>query len=347
MKLIGIGDLYVTTQMIAEGLSSLKNLGIEVQSINWPLSGYDELQAYNLKIETAGPDAVTLPDEIITSTRDAEVLVTHFCPINHRMISQCPRLKIIGVLRGGVKNIAVKEATNRGITILNTPGHNAHAVSDFTVGLIIAEARNIGRAHAALKCGKWRKDFYNWSNMPELYNRTVGIIGYGCIGSLVARKLSGFEMKIMGYDPYIGSAQGDNPFNVEFCDLKSLLSKSDFVTIHAKLTKETNGLIGREELRLMKPTSYLINTARAEIVEEDALREALEQHWLSGAALDVFYREPPMPDDWILTLDNVTLTPHMAGTTYDAYTNSVKIMCRELQRYIGDSDSKNMLLCEA
>ena len=120
MKLIGIGDLYVTTQMIAEGLSSLKNLGIEVQSINWPLSGYDELQAYNLKIETAGPDAVTLPDEIITSTRDAEVLVTHFCPINHRMISQCPRLKIIGVLRGGVKNIAVKEATNRGITILNT-----------------------------------------------------------------------------------------------------------------------------------------------------------------------------------------------------------------------------------
>ena len=97
----------------------------------------------------------------------------------------------------------------------------------------------------------------------------------------------------------------------------------------------------------MKPTSYLINTARAEIVEEDALREALEQHWISGAALDVFYREPPMPDDWILTLDNVTLTPHMAGTTYDAYTNSVKIMCRELQRYIGDSDSKNMLLCEA
>jgi D-3-phosphoglycerate dehydrogenase len=147
---------------------------------------------------------------------------------------------------------------------------------------------------------------------------------------LVAKKLSGFEAGILVYDPYASSQYLGPAQSLRFCGLDELLTASDFVTIHARLTEESRGLINRNNIRLMKRTAYLINTSRAEIIDEQALREALENQWIAGVALDVFYREPPDSQNWLLGLDNVTLTPHMAGTTYDAYRNSVKLLGRRL-----------------
>ena len=334
MKLVGIGDLYIPAKMIMENLPDLSGHGIEVAAVDWPLKGYDELQAYNLKIETSGPAAVDLPDRLVEHLAEADIILTHFGPLSRGTMQKCTQLKLIGVMRVGVGNVDTDEARARNITVLNTPGRNAHAVADFTVGLMLAESRNIARAHAALKQARWRKDFINWNYMPELGEKTVGIIGFGAIGRLVAKKLSGFGVKILAYDPFVNPADLGGIPQVKLCGLDELLRESDFVTIHARLTDASRALINRENIQLMKKTSYLINTSRAEIVEELALREALEQRWITGAALDVFYGEPPLPTDWILELDNVTLTPHMAGSTYDAYRNSVKLLGERLRLHL-------------
>lgn len=330
MKLVAISDHYIPHDIMKRGLVSLEELGVDVEVRRWEHETLVELQEANLAVEQGGPDAVNLPPELFENLDDVEILVSQFTPIPTRMIEAAPSLKVIGVLRGGVENIAVGLATKRNITVLNTPGRNARAVAECTLGLILTEVRNLARSHACLMRGEWRREFANGMAIPELNEKTVGLVGYGAIGRLVAHYLEAFGSRILAFDPY---CQGDSS-PAELVDLPTLIKESDVVSLHARLSPETQHLIGAAELAMMKPTAILVNTARSGLVDEKALVEVLQQKKIMGAALDVFDEEPLPPDSPMLELDNVTITPHLAGSTIDAFLNSPKMMAGHLARML-------------
>jgi D-3-phosphoglycerate dehydrogenase len=203
-------------------------------------------------------------------------------------------------------------------------------VAECTVGLILAEVRNLARGHARLVQGKWDRAFPNSDDIPELYRRTVGLVGYGAVGQMVAGYLHAFGARLLAFDPFFKG----HPAPAVLTDLPTLLKESDVVSLHARLSPETKGLIGARELAWMKPTAVLVNTARSGLVDEAALVGALSERRLMGAALDVFDVEPLPPDHPFLRLDNVTLTPHLAGSTRDGFRNTPLLMAGHLSRLL-------------
>jgi D-3-phosphoglycerate dehydrogenase len=343
MKLVGIGDLFVPCWAISRGFAQLAPYDVQVETVEWQLDSFDQLQAINLQIEQRGSDAVEPPAAIFEAAADADILITHFCPVTRRLIEACPRLQVIGVLRGGYENVNFAHARARGLLVFNTPGRNADAVADFTVGMIIAEARNIARGHHGLKTGQWIRTYPNYQHIPDLPGRTVGLIGLGEIGLKVARRLLGFDVRILGFDPYANPALVAQ-HGVRLAGLEELLAAADFVSLHARLTAHNHHLIGARELALMKPTAYLINTARAGLVDEEALYRALKDGRIAGAALDVFEQEPPGLDHPLVGLENVTLTPHMAGGSVDAFVNSPQRLAADMAHLFGQREDVHYLL---
>jgi D-3-phosphoglycerate dehydrogenase len=339
MRLVGIGDLFIPRKYIAEGFLPLSDLGVEVHTLDWALSGFQELQAINLKVEKGGAAAHEPPEEVRAAARSADILVTQFCPVTESLLDEAPNLKAIGVLRAGMENIDVAAATKRGIVVLNTPGRNADSVADFAVGMLLAEARNICRGHHGLKEGRWIREYPNSGMIPDLPGKTAGLVGFGEIGRKVAKRLAGFDLRIIAYDPFVKEA----PEGVELVDLPTLMAESDFVTIHARLTAETHGLIGAELLSRMKRTAYLINTSRSALVDEKALYEVLAAKRIAGAALDVFDTEPPGREYPLVTLENVTVTPHMAGGSNDAFFNCPKLLAAEFRKILSGGDSRSVV----
>lgn len=296
---------------------------------------WDKLQYRRLEIEKRGPEIEEPEKEVIMYGADKEVFLGLFAPVSSKLMDVMPCLKLIGVSRAGLENVNVEDATKRGIAVFNVQGRNAHAVSDFAVGMMIAECRNIARAHYAIKSGTWRKTFINSDYIPEMREKTIGIVGFGHIGRLVAQKLSGFNVKILVYDPYT-SKEAIADAGCEKAELEQLFSQSDFITLHARLAEDNKKMIGKKEISLMKPTAYFINTSRAGLVDQDALAEALESKSIMGAALDVFTTEPIEESSRFLALDNVTLTSHLAGTTADALANSPYLLCEDILKLFED-----------
>jgi len=336
MKIVGIGDLLIPKNYIEDGFKSFEDLGIEVKTIQWDLNDYEELQNINLLVEQDGSEAYEVPRYIIDEVKDADIIITQFCPINKKIIDSCINLKAIGVLRGGYENINIDYAKTKDIIIFNTPGRNSNAVADFTVGMLLAECRNIAKSHMELKNGNWVRDYANRDSVPDLQDKTVGIIGFGEIGRKVTKRLLAFDMKVVVYDPFMSEELKD----IRKVSLEELAQVSDFVTVHARLTKDTKHLIDEKFLSLMKPTAYLINTARAGLVDENALYNALKDKKIIGAALDVFNEEPPGKDYPLVKIDNVTITPHLAGGTKDAFTQSPKLLAMEMIKVIKGEDSR-------
>jgi D-3-phosphoglycerate dehydrogenase / 2-oxoglutarate reductase len=253
-----------------------------------------------------------------------------FTPVSREFIESASRLKLIGVMRGGTENVDVEVATKRGICVMNTPGRNARAVAECALGLILSEIRNLARSHACLKSGDWRRTFPNSDAIPELCGKTVGLVGFGAVGNLMAGYLAALGSSVIAFDPYFRG----NPGAVKLVDLETLLRQSDVVSIHARLTEESYHLIGRRELSWMKPSAILVNTARSGLVDEQALIEALSERKIMGAAIDVFDVEPLPADHPMLKLDNVTITPHLAGSSIDAFRNSPKMIAGHLERML-------------
>ena len=328
MKLVGIGDLFIPKDYISNGFRSFEKFGVEITTLDWKLNGFQELQKINLLVETGGCEAYQLPEYILEAVREADIVITQFCPVTRKMIDNCSKLKAIGVLRAGIENINLEYASEKGILVYNTPGRNSDAVADFSVGMMIAECRNIAKGHFGLKNGDWIRLYPNSDYIPDFPGKTVGIIGLGEIGQKVAKRLAGFDMRLLGYDPYLAQPLP----GIEMVSLEQLMTESDFVTIHARMTKETEGMINQELIGKMKPTAYLINTSRAGLINEAALYEALKNKQIAGAALDVFALEPPGADYPLVTLDNVTITPHMAGGSKDAFLNSPKKLASEMEK---------------
>lgn len=328
MRVLAIGDAFIPAEMMRPGFAALEKLGHEVVVRQWRHPDIKALQADNLIIEQRGPEAVGLPPDLTADIGEYELLVVQFAPVAKDVVARGKKLRQIGVLRAGTENVDAAAARSAGIEIIATPGRNARAVAEFTVGMILAETRNIARGHAALKAGNFRKSFPNSDRIPELYRKKVGLIGLGHIGGLVAEFLRGFSCDILVFDPYLDKA----PAGVrKVDDLAELLAEADIVSMHMRLTDETRHMIGAAELALMKPSAYLVNTARSGLIDEKALAAALENKQIMGAALDVFDNEPIPEGDPLLRLDNLTLSPHMAGSTYDAFSNTPALFC---ERYI-------------
>jgi len=309
-----------------DGLASLLKRGIHVDVRSWEHSTLEELQEANLKIEQGGPDAVPLSEKLYEKISDYDILVAQFSPISRRFLEAASNVKLIGILRSGVENVDVDFATKRGICVFNTPGRNARAVAECTVGLILTEIRNLARAHAELKRGVWTRNFPNRNDIPELLDKTVGLVGYGTVGKLVAKFLDAFGAKIVVYDPFLK----DKDDIAVPIDLATLMRISDVVSLHARYSAETHHLISRELLETIKPTAVFINTARAGLVDEKALIDVLATNKTMGAALDVFEEEPLPVDSPFLALDNVTIVPHLAGSTADAFRNTPKLFAAHL-----------------
>lgn len=306
--------------------------GTDVAAGEWE-PDWGKLQFRRLEVEKTGPEHETVPDLVASDGAEAELLAGLFVPVSSKVMDAMPKLRIVGVSRAGVENVNVPEATKRGIAVFHVMGRNAHAVSDFAVGMMLAEARNIARAHHAIKTGTWQKTFSNSEIVPELTGRTIGLVGYGYIGSLVAKKLKGFDVRVIVFDPY-ANPEALKADGVEPVDLDTVLTQGDVVSLHARLSDDNKGMIGREQLAKMKPTAILVNTARAGLVDQDALAEALREKRIAGAALDVFTTEPIPADSPFLELDNVTLTTHLAGTTADALANSPFLLMDDIAKLL-------------
>jgi D-3-phosphoglycerate dehydrogenase len=251
-------------------------------------------------------------EELLGLVGDVDAILAWIDPFTRRVIEAAPRLKVICRTGIGYDAIDVNAATERGVAVCVTPGSNRHAVSEFAMALILLCSRQLPANLEVIRSGEWKT--YMGVDLAE---STLGIVGLGTIGREVAQRARGFEMRILANDPKEDKMFAD-AFGVTYVALDELLRESDFVTLHLGLSEGTRGLIDAERLSLMKPTAYLINTARGPIVDERALYEALRDKKIAGAALDVFEVEPLRKDSPLLELDNVYLTPHAAGSTTHA-----------------------------
>ena len=338
MEVLCIGDIMIPGNNIGAAAKELKlnNLNIDIK--DWE-TDWDKLQDRRLIIEKQGPSAESVVPQILNANKNSEMLLVLFCPVSKEAIDALPNLKLIGALRAGLENIDVKHATKKGIIVQNIKGRNAQAVSDFTIGLILGEARNIARSYHAVKNGIWRKNFINSDMVPELQGKTIGLVGFGYIGQLVAQKLSGFQVNILVFDPYV-SEEVIKKYHAQKVTINDLLKNADFVSLHVKMSKETKNIIGEKELSLMKKNAYLINTARAGLIKEDALYHVLKEKKIAGAALDVFWQEPIGKNSRWLELDNVTLTTHIAGTTKEALTKSPYLLVEDINKLLENKEPK-------
>jgi len=338
-KAIVLGDAMIPGSEFARAAEKyLGDIITDLKVGDWE-TNWDHLQARRLKVEKEGPEIEIVPDLVKEEGADTEAIMGLFVPISSKLFDAMPHVRIVGVSRAGTENVNINEATKRKILVFNVEGRNAEAVSDFTVGLIIAESRNIARAHYAIKNGKWRKNFLNSDWIPQLNEKTIGIIGFGYIGKLLVKKLSGFNVKIIVHDPFINRPIG-NEYDVRLVDKETLLKESDFVTLHARLRPDNKHMLGIKELDMMKPTACLINTARAGLVDQSALISILRDRKIAGAALDVFNNEPLEQESELIKLDNVTLTTHIAGTTKEALSNSPGLLMEDIQRFFTGKNPK-------
>lgn len=325
MKAVMIGDYFIPSSLMLNACDPLREAGIEITTLNW-VDTKEEIDKRRLNVELHGPEVEAPAEGAYGVVEDAEILIVHMCPVPRSLIEAGRRLRVIGVARAGYENIDVAAASDQGVPAVHIMGRNDTTVAEFAIGLMLAEMRHISRAHCAAMQGEWF-EIVDPLSCFELGHKTIGLIGFGSVGRLLARRLSGFEPRLLVYDPYVSDetlrAAGAEPASFE-----DLLRESDVVSLHARLTSENAGLIDRQALAMMKPTAYFINTARAGLVDEQALLEALQQKRIAGAALDVFWDEPiPGGSPW-LELDNVTFASHLAGTTRDAFIKSVKLVCQ-------------------
>ncbi|MCC7105188.1 MAG: phosphoglycerate dehydrogenase [Chloroflexi bacterium] len=297
-------------QVPARAVGSLHELGCELR---WD------------SFSTTSPQA-----ELAAALRDMDAVLAGNEVYTAEVLSGATRLRVISRTGVGYDSVDVEAATKQGIAVCTAAGSNDEAVADYAVALMLAVSRQIPAGHSALSAGRWER-FMG----PAFHGSTVGIIGLGTIGKKLARRLRGFNVAILAYD-----VQQDEAFAremaVSYVPLDELLATSDFISIHAPLFPPTRGLIGERELRLMNSTAFLVNTARGPLIQEAALHRALKERWIAGAGIDVFEREPAL-DSPLLdpTLDNIVRTPHLAGSTFEAYERMVTMACESIAHLLG------------
>jgi len=270
--------------------------------------------------------------EVLDCCQDADAVMTVYAPVGARAVGAFSRCRIIARYGVGVDNIDIPAATRRGIVVVNVPDYCMYEVALHTVSLVLCLSRRILILHHEVTVR------HNWDVAAakpvfRLKGQTLGLVGFGRIAQVVADLVKGFDLSILAFDPYVNRDVAEVR-GVQLVELEDLLVRSDFVSVHAPLTAETKYLIGKSELQKMKPTAFLINTARAAIVDQKVLYQALKNGWIAGAGLDVLEEEPPKESNPLLSLDNVVITPHAASYSIQSYQEVRERATQEVVRVL-------------
>ncbi|MFC8512388.1 2-hydroxyacid dehydrogenase [Streptomyces sp. NPDC057257] len=333
LRIVAAGDHFVRPRLISEAISGVwpregsgRGFLVRELTLGWPLEPFGPVAEVD---EASGTE-----DELIAALADdREVLVTQMAPVTERVLEASPALRLVVVCRGGPVNVNLDAAKVNDVRVCYAPGRNAAATAEFTVGLLLAALRRIPQAHNLLAGQQsWQgATYYTYEHSGlELEDLPVGLVGYGAVGSRVARALCAFGAQVMVYDPYVrGEIHG-----LRVSSLDELLRRSRVVSLHARLTPETRGLIGSRELALLPEGAVVVNVARGPLVDEDALCDSLESGRLSGAALDTYEREPVGAGSRLFGLaDRVVMTPHLGGASRAVAEKAARIAAEEVGRW--------------
>jgi len=329
VKTLLAGDRFVRNDLLASALSTIRGVTFDFREITlpWPLTPYGRVAEVD--------EASDAEDQLIDALDGVELAITQMGPFTERVLDSAPELRFLVVCRGGPVNVNVPAATKRGIKVASTPGRNAVAAAEHAVALMMGALRNLPRLQRTLEQGEWRSDLYAYDECGrELDGSTVGLIGYGAIGQRVARVMLAFGAQVLVADPYIDEA----PEGIELVELDDLLRRSDVVSLHARLTDQTRGLIGADQIALMPRGAVLVNTARGGLLDYDATVDALESGQLGAAAFDVFPAEPVPAGSRLLTAPNVVMTPHLAGATRQTAHRAGSIAAEAVAAYLTGKD---------
>jgi D-3-phosphoglycerate dehydrogenase len=292
-------------------------------------------QGFEILARTPGIEVVDAPGmkpaQLLEAIADADALIIRSATqVTAEVIAAAKQLSVVGRAGIGVDNVDVGAATARGIVVMNTPGGNTVTTAEHAIALLVALARHIPQATASMKSGQWdKKSFVGM----ELYNRTLGVIGLGNIGRIVAQRARGLGMKVVAYDPFL-SVEAAEKLEVELLDLDALLARADALSVHVPRTPDTAGLLGRAAFAKTKRGVLLVNAARGGIVDEAALLEALDAGQVGGAALDVFEEEPPPADHPLVAHPHVICTPHLGASTEQAQVNVAIAVAEQVRDYL-------------
>lgn len=329
VKVLAIGDRFIGSDLIVEALNKEVGGGLEISTLDmpWPVEPFRRIAEVD---EASGSE-----EPVIEAVGEAEVLFTHVAPVTRRVLEAAESLKLVVCPRGGPVNVNVKAASENGVAVCYVPGRNAPAVAEFALGLMLAAMRRIADGHVSLVNGVWRGEFYVYEECGiELEASTVGLVGFGEVGSRVGRILRAFGAEVLVYDPYVGAARIEEIGGHPVGKLNELLARSRIVSLHARLTDETRGMIGAREIACMPEGSALVNTARGGLLDYGALCDALESGHLGSAALDVYDEEPPSRGSRILSAPRIVLSPHIAGATKETAQRAVRLGAAEVGRYV-------------
>ena len=339
-RILAAGDHFILPSIFADAIRAEVKTAIEFREYQspWPRVPFGKIGEV---VEASGSE-----DELISALQGVSIYVANHAPLTKKMLDSCADLKLAVIARGGPTNANIKEATRHGVLVCNAPGRNATATAEHTVSLILAVLRRIPESHAALARAEWRGDYYEYDKCGlELEDSIAGLIGYGAIGTRVARILRGFGCHVLVYDPYVKpETLGDLAQSVE---LDELLSCSRIVSLHARATPETQGMIGRKQVAAMPAGSVLINCARGTLVDYDAVCDALDSGHLWGAGFDVFSEEPIPADSRLLTTPHIVMTPHIAGASKQTAEKAARIAAGEVRRFLSGEPLEHCLNPEA
>ena len=342
MNVLLCGDPQQPSEYMYEALGFLEDRGVSFDRTDWMDDATPaRFRDVTMEMESLGPESYDTT-AIAAELDGVDVLVVHKAPVSRGLIEGADSLSLVGAARGGTENVDLEAAADNDVTVLHAPGRNRDAVADYAVSMLLSRVREIPFNHAELSAGEWNQEFDPDRLPPDVRTMTIGIVGFGHIGRGVARRLAGFEPDLLVYDPFIDDdvIRSAGPEPVE---LSTLLARSDAVTLHVRLSADTEEMIGHDELARMKSSAYLVNTARGPLVDEDALVEALANGDIGGAALDVFRREPIPEGHRLLELDNVVLTPHVAGSTRGAVLGGPRIIAAQLDDWLDGETPENVV----
>ena len=344
MRVLVFGDSFVTVEDFAPAFAEIaKDHGVRYVRMDEKIQLVPETDSEKRIREYLGS-----PEQLLSELKGEEIIVVHGAPVTDKVLKAAKGLKLLCCARGGPVNIDLQAATAMGIPVVTAPGKNADAVAELTMALMVMVGRNLKRADAHVRNVKVvGADNYEGAQFlgHELDGKTLGIIGIGRVGSRVAKRAAAFGMSVIAYDPFL-TKETIEARGARATDLDDLLSSSDYVSLHARESKENNNMLGRKQFQLMRKGAYFINTSRPSMVDEDALFEALKGN-LAGAAMDVVKFVPGRPTSPFIGLENVIVTPHIGGATFETTAKGAVIVAAQIRRFLNGQKLETVINPEA